>query len=182
MNGIEKLIAALDEVGLVDKPQDTGEKLGAEDIADILWLLLHVHQKQGRQTNQDEDLHQDQRSQQLGQVPPPPSERAITDIAEIEGQSPKWKEKPHVTSSSNRRNEVELYPQRSNSSLVQEHGERKGLLTRAPAASALPHTLDIARALRPLMRRVPLHTHAFSSMRRPPPIVLQKQKKLYGLQ
>ena len=49
MNGIEKLITMLGEVGLISKPQDAEEKLAAEDIADMLWLLLHMRQKQDEQ-------------------------------------------------------------------------------------------------------------------------------------
>ena len=147
MNGIEKLIAALGQIDLIAGPQTPMLKLSAEDIADIAWLLLYIEHKQGRQERAE--LQQDELAVQ--NTPPPPQ---ATTPENTELRPAQKEQKPHIQLELGAIRHVYLRSQRLR--LFQEPGVT---LFRSPAASALPGSLDIARALRPLMRRVPSRTN-----------------------
>lgn len=159
MNGIEKLSAALVEAGLINKSQDAEEKLGAEDIADMLWLLHSMYPKQLSPTN--EDIPQDQHSRHFAQSSSPLEHASLENVSTIsEETKPEWQflgkeAKPPIVPPNN---SIDLYLRSSASPSLQDSGERRGMPTLSPSASALPQTLEIARALRPLMRRIPSYT------------------------
>jgi len=148
MKGIERLIAALGEADLIAGSQASLIKLAAEDIADIIWLLLYIDQKQGRQERAK--WQQDE----------PGVENTFMSLQEstLERKEPRpvqSEEKVHQPLEAEATRHAYLRSQRSR--LLHESSVT---LFRVPAASALPESLDIARALRPLMRRIPSRTNA----------------------
>lgn len=113
----------------------------AEDIADALWLAL--------------------RCVDLPAPAPAPLTQAPTPTAPPRSASARWREPPERTPLPVPRREYSA-PAQMTVHLPQPAAEAAagpaGQQFRSPAAPALPGTLALARALRPLMRRVPSRT------------------------
>lgn len=140
MNELEKLITVLNKAGMINNAE---EKLLPEEIADLLWLMLYMQHKQEDQVGENASQHQRMHQPSLP-----------LDLAR---QPPNW-EGFSITAPDTLDDTVKLHLRGSNSPVAPQMGERRGLQVRSPAAPALPHTLKIARALRPLMRRTPSYT------------------------
>ncbi|HVB24716.1 MAG TPA: SAV_2336 N-terminal domain-related protein, partial [Ktedonobacteraceae bacterium] len=160
MKGIERLIAALSEADLIAEPQASMLKLAAEDVADILWLLLYIEQKQGRQ---DEVVVGNTFLSR--QETTPESREPLPTQAEEKVRIPLEAE---VTR--------HVYLPSQHSRLLQESS---ATLFRVPAASALPESLDIARALRPFMRRIPSRTNTLIDERATAHRIAETQKGIW---
>src|SRR5579884_2297954 len=146
MNGIERLITALHEIDLIAGSQTPMIKLTAEDIADIVWLLLYIDQKQGRQ-----EITEQQQSELEANNTFTQSQIGIEEKAEPKPAQKEEKLSAQLEAVEDRH----AYLRSQRLRLLQESDIT---LFRSPAASALPGSLNIARALRPLMRRIPSST------------------------
>lgn len=115
---------------LIAALQDAALEMTAEEIADMLWLAL-----------------------QMDFVAEPPSIESDVDISDdtrpddTQGSEDQFPQKTPPPSST----DIHMNPRYSDNDSI---SHLTGLPFRSPAASALPDTLSLARALRPFMRRL----------------------------
>jgi formylglycine-generating enzyme required for sulfatase activity len=109
-------------------------ELDTEDLLDILWLAHHI-QPTTEETRQDQKPDTVVETRQAPDIvsPPPPQER-----------------EPKVS--------VYTPPPPTESPAAKQPGLGSGLPLQVPAANALRSQLDLARALRPLMQKIPSPT------------------------
>ncbi|MDF5730919.1 MAG: SAV_2336 N-terminal domain-related protein, partial [Rhizonema sp. PD38] len=133
---IRRLIARLEQAGL---------QLNAEEIADLLWLA-----NQMKQAAPEPDQIE------------PPSEQAIQPSTPITSTSANAAQTPPLSPTpSKKQPTVSAYSSDTlpkSGSEEQSSSTPEGLPFKAPAAPALRNSLALARALRPLMRKVPSRT------------------------
>jgi len=132
---------------LLNVLHDIGLEMNAKEVAEVLWLASHIEQ-----------------SIQL-EKPTQLDDRALPreDNASSNPSLSDWKALSEQNNSKLTPPPISTQLPASSIHLPQEGFEggdngQRGLQFRSPAASALPGALDIARALRPLMRRVPSNT------------------------
>ena len=119
---------------LVDTLHTANPKLTAEEIADALWLARYM---------------QNTEAQSPGDVQP--TKPADTHIAELILTRRKSEQPSTLEPASS---DLYLHTHRKRS----KDSSQMGSLFRSPAASALPNTLGLGRALRPFKRRIPSRT------------------------
>src|SRR5205807_10150952 len=134
---ISKLISALHEIHF--------EPI-AEDIADILWLTLQMKSYSSEQAANEEDVKQESVPDEQVQ---PINEFASSPEREISST-----DKPEATENTANGNLFLDTEQDSDDQIAYS----SSVPFKSPAAPALPYALDLSRALRPLMRRVPSRT------------------------
>ena len=132
---LEKFINSLDKAGF---------KLDDREIADILWLAIQMKALDINQNIEEIESEPDVVNQKPNFSPP---ESKI--LAESNGTSAKKTER-RVTN-----NVANIYLQPSSRSNTLSSRPINYTPLKVPTATALPHALSIARALRPLMRKVP---------------------------
>ena len=132
---IDQLIAALNQE--VD--------LSAEEIADTLWLAMHMEQsgvdstsRKSSKSKPNQETTEDNSNQQ---IEPDLVEESLTETPTTEQESKKKEEKSDRTGVYNQK------PDQTQKSL--------DIPFNVPDAPSLREQLDLARALRPLMRRIP---------------------------
>jgi formylglycine-generating enzyme required for sulfatase activity len=135
---IGQLIARLEQAGL---------ELNAEEIADVLWLANQIKQAA------PESVQTEQASEQPIQPSTPISSTSANVAQTPLSSSTSSREQPAVSAYSS-----DTLPESSSSDKSSPTPE--GLPFKAPATSALRNSLALARALRPLMRKVPSRTES----------------------
>lgn len=132
---IDQLIAALNQE--VD--------LSAEEIADTLWLAMHMRQSEADSTSRKfTQLQPDNENKEENTNTSPKqnlSDKSQTETPKTESESPEKEQK------SDRAGVYNQQPDQTQKSL--------DIPFKVPDASSLREQLDLARALRPLMRRIP---------------------------
>ncbi|BAY47557.1 hypothetical protein SAMD00079811_51750 [Scytonema sp. HK-05] len=132
---------------LIARLEQTGLELNAEEIADVLWLANQIKQAA------PESVQTEQASEQPIQ-PPTPISSTSANVAQTPPSSlTPSREQPAVSAYSS-----DTLPESSSSDKSSPTPE--GLPFKAPATSALRNSLALARALRPLMRKVPSRTES----------------------
>ena len=141
---------------LIEALQGFGFKPTGQETADILWLASYLDEP--AQTKAETTTVTEQKRVKTAPVTEESETDPTAESPELKAERPQEPDKPDKPPESISQTEAsrgELYSP--------ELGESKkglgGLTFRSPAAKALPGTLDIGRALRPLMRRVPSRTH-----------------------
>ena len=129
---IPKLIAALNHV--------LSSELTDEDVADILWLALKISAADRRGTA--EPLSKDEASPEEDSISRPVDKPPLP-FKEGRGIIPPCPVEPLI-----------CHPVRRTVLSTRILDPRP---SKSPAAAALPNTLELARSLRPLTRRVPSH-------------------------
>ncbi len=131
----------------IDVLQSTKLELTGEEIADVLWLAHQLPQSE-----ESEVVKFSVQGYPLPPMPPatklPPPEPPLEDEKPLKLLPESHNAPPQPT--------VKLYVPPPPS--ISSTGMIAGTSLRSPAATALPGALEIARALRPLMRRVPSRT------------------------
>jgi AAA+ ATPase superfamily predicted ATPase len=133
----------------VDLELGVKDVLEAEDIFDILWLALQIDSSKEAITRSPR-ADEEKRPQNTPHLPP---EQDIKKSVETPRSSPA----PTIQQSSSPHDPIGTglyFPSERGMFLT-----RGGLLFESPAVSALPESLDLVHALRPLMRRIPSRTH-----------------------
>lgn len=129
---------------LIKVLQGIGLNATAEDVADMLWLAWHL----------DEPVISDEKFGFGEQQRQKDHEEEIT--LETEPEAIHEPERPIQKEDETREPRADLYPHTSESEKDFESGPSMGGLPfRTPGGPALPGKLEISRALRPLMRKVP---------------------------
>ena len=124
------LVDRLDRGGLISKLE-----LGDEDIADILWLAAQMRVVEAK-------------SQELELEPDQPEPKFEGEIEQKDSQ-----ENRIVNSKPDR--VVNVYPESTIQEQLQTSPDTRSLPFQAPAAPAIQNSLQISRALRPLMKKFP---------------------------
>lgn len=127
-----------------------------EEIADVLWLLVQTEQ-QGDGTVSAQEIHiPDQYQLETTQEPGTSQSQVNSTTAHHTQTEPVSRIAPQNTQSSSNLSTGDLFPQAAN------NRDNKlgisGVPIKTPAATPLSGALEIARALRPLQRRVPSRT------------------------
>ncbi|MGJ3246010.1 MAG: SAV_2336 N-terminal domain-related protein [Elainellaceae cyanobacterium] len=130
---IQRFVTLLrDEWARLDAKRQSN--LDTEDVMDILWLAHHIQP----------------RPAEPGEAEEPDATVTIRQGREIASPPPPQEQEPKVS--------VYTPPPASESSPDPQPGLAAGLPLQVPAANALRSQLDLARALRPLMRKIPSPT------------------------
>src|SRR6266568_6042967 len=155
---IPELIAALQNANL---------EVTAEEIAEMLWLSLHMaHAHKVETTN---SLDQGAEPLKLPEAPLPID--MTSPLQQLQAQPPQPSSKSEAVSN------VHLHSQRPADMSNTQH---PGLLFKSPAAPALPGSLSLARALRPLMRRLPSRTAFIFNERASVRLIAETHKKIWA--
>jgi NACHT domain len=118
-----------------------GLELSAEEIADTLWLALQIEESQPELSVRAE----------LRENPPQPSlEQGEPEVLPAETSTHSSESEETASSQSQDEPKAGIYPRNPQESLV-----GSGLSLRVPDAPSLREPLTLARALKPLMRRMP---------------------------
>ncbi len=135
---------------LIQDLQRAGLQPTAEEVADILWLSAYIQNEADSQPQRDGNAASSQGSS--SETPPRESEDTLEQKGDEQPEEPQNQQKGDDTSGS------ELF-------LPDTTGEEMGKAEwggepfRAPSAAALPGKLALARALRPLKRRINSRLH-----------------------
>ncbi|MEI6044128.1 MAG: ATP-binding protein [Chloroflexota bacterium] len=127
---------------VVDTLGRAGLEMTAEELADLLWLAGFLPFTERRITS-NPPSQPDTTSKAKSDPVNLPDEEDTTSPRSVEAEAPS------------------LYSQTSDSSTTDRQARHGigSLLFRSPAATALPGTLELGRALRPLKRRIPSRYH-----------------------
>ncbi|MDJ0903454.1 MAG: SAV_2336 N-terminal domain-related protein [Xenococcus sp. MO_188.B8] len=133
--------------------QNTGFDFTARELAEIFWLAVHLDEvKQQTPQEKPQEEPKQQTPQEKPQEEPKQQTPQEKPQEEPKQQTPQEKPQEEPKQDSNKKRQSQKV------SITHSQPRQKGVSIKVPAAPAIRNALELRRALRPLMRKVPSPT------------------------